>query len=76
MPAAGTACPARSTYEYDFGDSWIHELVLEEIATANRFSPVYLDGKGERPRRMSAVKADIRNICGSWPTAPILNTKR
>ncbi len=37
------------TYEYDFGDSWIHELVLEEITTSNRFSPLYLDGRGERP---------------------------
>ncbi len=38
----------RVTYEYDFGDSWIHDVVLEKVLPAfpgGRF-PIMLDWAG------------------------------
>lgn len=42
---------ANFLYEYDFGDSWIHELLLEEILEpqASRRYPVCLDGRRACP---------------------------
>ncbi len=38
-------------YEYDFGDSWLHEIILEEITPLNkgRTYPVCLTGKNAGP---------------------------
>jgi hypothetical protein len=38
-------------YEYDFGDSWLHHLVLERIRERdpNERYPLILDGRGARP---------------------------
>lgn len=39
------------TYEYDFGDSWIHEIEIESIEyqSSRSFGAICLDGKGKRP---------------------------
>ncbi len=37
------------TYEYDFGDSWDHTIILEKITSSNAFEATYLGGQGERP---------------------------
>ena len=36
-------------YEYDFGDSWRHSIVLEKTVRSDAFEATYLDGTGERP---------------------------
>lgn len=36
-------------YEYDFGDSWIHTITLENVTKSDKFKAVYVEGKGERP---------------------------
>jgi hypothetical protein len=36
-------------YEYDFGDSWRHSIVLEKTVRSDAFEATYLDGQGERP---------------------------
>jgi hypothetical protein len=35
----------RFIYEYDFGDSWEHEIVTEQILTGPRFGDVPLPGR-------------------------------
>lgn len=37
------------TYIYDFGDDWVHKIVLEKILPDNIKSPVCLNGKGACP---------------------------
>jgi len=37
------------TYIYDFGDDWIHKIVLEKLVPEEIHSPVCLDGKGACP---------------------------
>lgn len=39
------------TYEYDFGDGWEHDIVLEKIfkSGANRVNPVCLTGRNNCP---------------------------
>jgi len=37
------------TYIYDFGDDWIHKIVLEKLVPDELPSPVCLDGKGACP---------------------------
>jgi hypothetical protein len=36
-------------YEYDFGDSWIHNIKLEKQVKASSLEAAYLGGSGERP---------------------------
>ncbi len=36
-------------YEYDFGDSWKHTILLEKVIKSNTFNATFLEGKGERP---------------------------
>ncbi len=36
-------------YEYDFGDSWEHTIILEKVIKSNAFKATFLEGKGERP---------------------------
>lgn len=50
---------SRFIYEYDFGDSWEHEIVVEEILPVEegKYYPVCLDGK----------KACPPEDCGSTP---------
>lgn len=36
-------------YEYDFGESWIHTITLEQMVQSEQLQAVYLEGKGERP---------------------------
>jgi Plasmid pRiA4b ORF-3-like protein len=41
---------AKLLYEYDFGDGWQHELLLEEIMTGDEsFRPICVAGKGNCP---------------------------
>ncbi len=37
------------TYEYDFGDSWMHKITLEKVIKSNSFRALFIEGKGERP---------------------------
>ncbi|NNF05890.1 MAG: plasmid pRiA4b ORF-3 family protein, partial [Candidatus Eisenbacteria bacterium] len=34
-------------YEYDFGDSWLHEVVLERIFETDKPFPVCTEGEGD-----------------------------
>jgi hypothetical protein len=36
-------------YEYDFGDSWMHKIILEKVIKSNSFRALFIEGKGERP---------------------------
>jgi hypothetical protein len=36
-------------YEYDFGDSWEHTIMLEKVVNSNVFQATFLEGNGERP---------------------------
>ncbi len=45
------------TYEYDFGDSWEHKIILEEVIKSNSFKATFLEGEGERPPE---------DVGGSW----------
>lgn len=36
-------------YEYDFGDSWRHKIILEKVVQADSFRASFLEGVGERP---------------------------
>lgn len=37
------------TYEYDFGDSWLHTITFEKIIKSNALQATFVDGIGERP---------------------------
>jgi hypothetical protein len=37
------------TYIYDFGDNWIHNILLEQIIDENRINADLIDGKGKCP---------------------------
>ncbi|WP_062110026.1 plasmid pRiA4b ORF-3 family protein [Bacillus niameyensis] len=37
------------TYEYDFGDSWVHKLILEKVVKSQHYQAVFIEGEGERP---------------------------
>lgn len=37
------------TYLYDFGDFWVHNIILEEITDGSSNSPICLTGKGKCP---------------------------
>ncbi|MDW7730768.1 MAG: plasmid pRiA4b ORF-3 family protein, partial [Bacillota bacterium] len=37
------------TYEYDFGDSWEHKIILEKVVKSNSFKATFIEGEGERP---------------------------
>ena len=51
---------ARLIYEYDFGDSWEHEILIEKILAAElgRTYPICLDG------RRSCPPEDCGGTCG------------
>lgn len=36
-------------YQYDFGDSWMHIIMLEKKVQAHSLQAVFLEGNGERP---------------------------
>lgn len=36
-------------YEYDFGDSWVHDIEVEEISVGSDNGPWLLDGEGTAP---------------------------
>lgn len=40
---------AEVMYEYDFGDSWEHIIILEKVVKSQTFQAIYLEGNGERP---------------------------
>ncbi len=44
-------------YEYDFGDSWEHAIILEKVIKSDSFVPTLLEGEGERPPE---------DVGGSW----------
>lgn len=37
------------TYQYDFGDYWMHKITLEKKVQAHSLQVVFLEGNGERP---------------------------
>ncbi len=39
----------KMTYEYDFGDGWVHTLLLEEITDGKILNPIGISGKGACP---------------------------
>jgi len=55
-------------YEYDFGDSRRHSMVLEKTVRSNAFEATYLDGRGERPPAM-------RSMYESWQMIQILSMR-
>lgn len=44
-------------YEYDFGDSWEHKIILEKVIKSNSYKATFLEGDGERPPE---------DVGGSW----------
>ena len=54
----------RCLYMYDFGDDWMHEILLEKVNTDshNRF-PVLMESNGEDLRKMLEDRADSKSIC-------------
>ena len=57
-------------YEYDFGDSWRHSIVLEKTVRSNAFEATYLDGIGERPPE------DVGGPCGYIEFMRIMANRR
>ena len=64
-------------YEYDFGDDWLHEIVLEKILpfTKETALPVCIDGAGAcrslQERTVIRVRARAVRFMGSrWVSAP------
>ena len=39
----------RCEYEYDFGDSWVHDIEVEDVVDLPADSPWLLDGEGSAP---------------------------
>ena len=37
------------TYQYDFGDYWMHTITLEKKVQAHSLEVEFLEGNGERP---------------------------
>ena len=66
---------ARFRYEYDYGDNWQHEIVVEQILTAEpgKVYPVCLGESGPFLRKIAAVWMVIRNYCASCATRVILS---
>jgi hypothetical protein len=40
---------SRLVYEYDFGDGWEHDVVVERVDVASEPMPICLDGRRSRP---------------------------
>lgn len=59
-------------YEYDFGDSWLHEIRLEDIVEEEKavFPPVYLDGQRSSPPE------DCGGINGYYELLKVLADKK
>lgn len=62
---------SRITYEYDFGDSWIHQLEIEKILPLepHTFYPVCLKG------RLNCPPEDVGGIPGYYQLLEILKDK-
>ena len=59
----------RFTYEYDFGDGWRHEILVEKIESA--------DSQTSLPRCLKGARACPREDCGGVPGyAAMLEAKR
>jgi hypothetical protein len=67
MPAGGRKF--KLTYEYDFGDSWLHELVVEKVGPpeAGAKYPVCVDGEWACPPE---------DVGGAWGYAEFLDAIR
>jgi len=66
------------TYIYDFGDNWIHHILLEEIIHENRINADLIDGKGKCPPEDcggSYAYMDLKLILGD-PDYPEYNEIR
>lgn len=66
------------TYIYDFGDNWIHHILLEEIIDENRINADLLEGKGKCPPEDcggSHAYMDLKEILGD-PEYPEYNEIR
>ncbi len=56
------------TYIYDFGDNWIHNIMLEDIINENRINAELIDGKGQCPPEDcggSYAYMDLKSILGN-----------
>jgi hypothetical protein len=59
----------RFTYVYDFGDDWVHDVVVEKVSSGNsgREGPVCLAGKRHRPPEdcggVPGYREFLRAIC-------------
>jgi hypothetical protein len=40
---------SRLAYEYDFGDGWVHDVVVERVDTGSEPAPICLDGRRAGP---------------------------
>lgn len=62
-------------YEYDFGDGWEHEILIEKILPLieGNKAPVCLKGKGACPPKISAESGDMLNSLKLFmiPSIPI-----
>lgn len=68
----------RFRYEYDFGDSWLHSLVVEKILPAEKGVryPVCVTGKRACPPEDVGGVWGYKDFLKSSPTPIISNTKK
>jgi hypothetical protein len=69
---------ARFNYEYDFGDSWHHNILVEKILHPEQEleHPICLAGKRSRPPEDTAAEwADMKSFWRSSATLSILSTR-
>lgn len=57
-------------YEYDFGDSWVHEITLEEISDGNRKEAVCIEAKGSCPPEDCGGRFGFENMKKIFQTMP------
>jgi len=67
----------RFTFEYDFGDSWEHEIVIEELTKSpiGLKYAVCLDGANACPPDDVGARGATANSSRQWPTRPTANTR-
>jgi Plasmid pRiA4b ORF-3-like protein len=62
---------ARNTiqYTYDFGDDWVHEIVVEQVLDRDPALayPCCIGGRRAAPRTTAAASGDTRSWSRSWP---------
>ena len=66
----------RFFYDYDFGDDWNHEVVVEDLTTTTLGLKhgVCLDGQRACPARTWVGRPAMKNSWPCWPTPPMTST--